>query len=115
MADMNSPKSTPAGNPDLAGTPSHQFDQMAILQALGEIQKDVATLTERTSGLADGIKDARDDMRDVRDRLRAAEVKIDHLPGKGFIVAVVVTALIFLGALFGFQEEIQTFFGRTPN
>lgn len=55
--------------------------------------------------------DLRGDMRDVRDRLARLETKVDHLPSKGFIVAVVIGALTVVAALVTFAEKLQGLVG----
>lgn len=51
------------------------------------------------------------EMKDVLVRLRAVEVKIDHLPSKGFIVSVVTGALALFGSLSFFSDQIKAAFG----
>ncbi|WP_295846497.1 hypothetical protein [Tardiphaga sp.] len=45
------------------------------------------------------VSELRTDFRDVRDRLARLEERVLHLPGKGFIVVVVTTALVIIGGL----------------
>jgi hypothetical protein len=45
------------------------------------------------------LGDLQGDMRDMRDRMAGLEVRVDHLPSKGFIVAVVTTSLAIAVAL----------------
>ncbi|MBI1418779.1 MAG: hypothetical protein GC146_16305 [Limimaricola sp.] len=114
MTDKRTTGTSAPANPNPAGTPNSPFDQMTILQALSEIQRDVATLNERTANLSTTANDMQKDMKEVRDRLRAAEVKIDHLPGKGFIVTSVLTALFLLGALITFRGDIVSLITHKP-
>ena len=53
------------------------------------------------------------DMRDVRDRMAKLEVRVDHLPSKGFIVGVVVLALTLIGALVTIAPKLQSLAGTT--
>jgi hypothetical protein len=60
-------------------------------------------LTEVAKLQADGehikgyLGEFRADIRDMRDRMARLEERVAHLPGKGFIVAVVTTALVIAG------------------
>jgi hypothetical protein len=45
------------------------------------------------------VSELRTDVRDVRDRMARLEERVLHLPGKGFIVMVVTTALVIIGGL----------------
>lgn len=40
------------------------------------------------------LGELRSDMRELRDRMKAIEVKVDHLPSKSHIAVVVTTALV---------------------
>lgn len=53
------------------------------------------------------IDDARKDVRDMRDRVKSLEIKVDHLPSKGFIVAVVIAALSVLTGVFAVMPRLQ--------
>ncbi|MEM5541779.1 hypothetical protein WNY61_03420 [Sulfitobacter sp. AS92] len=53
------------------------------------------------------VTDLRGDMKDVRDRLKGLEVKVDHLPSKGFIVSAVLAALAVIAALLTYQDKLQ--------
>ncbi len=54
------------------------------------------------------------DMRDMRDRMARLEVRVDHLPSKGFIVGVVVLALTLIGGLVTIAPKLQSLAGTTP-
>jgi len=56
------------------------------------------------------VADFKSDMRDVRDRLARVEERVSHLPSKGFIVAVVITAFTLIGLLTAFQPAIRSLF-----
>lgn len=47
------------------------------------------------------------DMGAVKDRLARLEVKVDHLPSKGFIVTALIAMLAVIGALVTYQEQIK--------
>jgi hypothetical protein len=53
------------------------------------------------------VAEARTDLRDVRDRIIKLEVIVTHLPSKGFIIAVVTTALVIAGALIAIAPKLQ--------
>ena len=52
---------------------------------------------------------------EMRDRMAKLEVKVDHLPSKGFIVAVVTSALVIFGAVITIAPHLQGFFSAPPN
>lgn len=60
------------------------------------------------------IREVRTDMRDVRDRLTKLEVRVDHLPTKGFIVTSVVVTLGVMTAPITFQDRIQRLARQMP-
>ncbi|NVN85007.1 MAG: hypothetical protein HXX15_02865 [Rhodopseudomonas sp.] len=51
------------------------------------------------------------DMRDIRDRMAKLEVKVDHLPSKGFIVVVVTTFLVIAGGLMTIAPKLWSWAG----
>ena len=68
----------------------------------------VAKLEATIEHMRSDVSDLKTDARDLRDRMRAVEVKIDHLPSKGFIVVALLGALAVVGALIGYAEQIQS-------
>jgi hypothetical protein len=48
--------------------------------------------------------------REMRDRMARLEVKVEHLPSKGFIVVVVTSALVIFGAVITIAPHLQGFF-----
>jgi hypothetical protein len=60
------------------------------------------------------LGELRTDMRDVRDRMSKIEVRVDHLPSKGFIVLVVTMALTVIGGLLTIAPKLQNLAGTTP-
>jgi len=58
------------------------------------------------------LGEVRADVKDARDRLVRLETNVSHLPGKGFIVVVVTSALLIGGAiasaLFGLQSYLSS-------
>lgn len=63
----------------------------------------------RVQSLEDNVKEIRNDMKDVRERLIKLEVKVDHLPSKGFVAICLGVMLSLITALIGFQDRIQDF------
>jgi hypothetical protein len=55
------------------------------------------------------------DVRDMRDRMARLEVKVDHLPSKGFIVVVVTTFLVIAGGLVTIAPKLWSWAGATVN
>ncbi|MBC7585055.1 hypothetical protein FNL55_14175 [Tardiphaga sp. vice352] len=53
------------------------------------------------------VAELRADSRDVRDRLARLEERVAHLPGKGFIIVVVTTALVITGGLITIAPKLQ--------
>lgn len=60
------------------------------------------------------LNELRIDMRDLRDRMTKLEVRVDHLPTKEFIVAVVAGALTIGAALAVIAPKLQSWFGTAP-
>jgi hypothetical protein len=58
------------------------------------------------------LGEVRVDVKEVRDRLIKLETNVSHLPGKGFIIVVVTSALLIGGAiasgLFGLQNYLSS-------
>ena len=59
------------------------------------------------------LGEVRTDMRDLRDRMSRLEVRVDHLPSKGFIVGVVMIALTLIGGLLTVAPKLQSWAGTT--
>jgi phage shock protein A len=75
----------------------------------------VAKLEATIEHMRSDVSDLKSDARDLRDRMRAVEVKIDHLPSKGFIVIALLASLTAIGALVGYTEQIQSLLpGASP-
>ncbi|MCP3053878.1 hypothetical protein [Aurantimonas marianensis] len=69
----------------------------------------VAKLEAGVAHIERDVTELRTDMRDVRDRLAKLEERVSHLPGKGFIVSVVILALAIITGLIAFQSRIEAF------
>jgi len=72
----------------------------------------------RLSKLEDDVGGIKRDLVDLRERMRAVEVKIDHLPSKDYIQRVAFKSVGILGALgtvlsafIVFQEKLRFFLG----
>lgn len=89
------------------GTPPRDDSRLSdILHVeIGKLQND----GEHNKSLLDEV---RVDVKDVRDRLIKLETNVSHLPGKGFTVVVVTSALVIGGAiataLFGLQNYLSS-------
>jgi hypothetical protein len=53
------------------------------------------------------VNEMRSDVKEVRDRLAKLETKVDHLPGKGFIVAAVIATLTIVGGFITVAPKLQ--------
>jgi hypothetical protein len=60
---------------------------------------EIAKLQSDGEHLRRDLTETRADMKDIRDRMARLEVRVDHLPSKGFIVAVVTSALLIVSAI----------------
>ena len=97
------PDTSPISQPTGPGSGQPARDQLRTADiALVEIAK-LQSDGEHTKAT---LGEVRTDMRDVRDRLIKLEVRVDHLPSKGFIVVVVTTALVILGGLITLAPKI---------
>jgi chromosome segregation ATPase len=75
------------------------------LQTAGEYTK--RELVE----LRTDVRDLRMNVRDLGDRMSKLEVRVDHLPSKGFIVVVVTIALTIIGGLLSVAPKLQSWTG----
>jgi hypothetical protein len=57
------------------------------------------------------LGEVRTDMRDMRDRMARLEVRVDHLPSKGFIVGATILALAVVGGLLAAAPKLQSLAG----
>ena len=74
---------------------------------------EIAKLQADGEHLKSAMVDFRKDIREVRERIVALEVNVSHLPGKGFIVAVVLTALTLAAALIAVAPKLQQWVGTS--
>ena len=88
------------------GSPPRDPDRSSdiLLVELAKLQSD-GEYIKRDLG------EVRTDMRDLRDRMSKLEVKVDHLPSKGFIVVVVTTFLLIAGGLMTIAPKLWSWAG----
>jgi hypothetical protein len=53
------------------------------------------------------LGEVRADVKELRDRMAKLEVRVDHLPSKGFIVSALVIVLTILGTLITLAPKLQ--------
>jgi hypothetical protein len=81
-----------------------QSDGEYIKRDLGELRSELRSEMRDVRG---EIKEVRGEIGAVRDRLTRLEERVAHLPGKGFIVAVVTTALVLVGGVTTIAPRLQ--------
>ena len=57
------------------------------------------------------LGELRADVRELRDRMTKLEVRVEHLPSKGFIVLVVTTSLVIAGGLVTIAPKLSSWAG----
>lgn len=60
------------------------------------------------------VNEMRSDVREVRDRLAVLETNVNHLPGKGFIVAAVIATLTIVGGFITIAPKLQALVAPAP-
>lgn len=75
---------------------------------------EIAKLQSDGEYLKRDLSETRADMRDIRDRMTRLEVRVDHLPTKGFIVTAVIASLTIVGALVAIAPKLQSLVGTAP-
>ncbi len=76
----------------------------------GGMEPRAAKLEASVERIVADVAMMRSDVSNARERLAALEVKVDHLPSKGFIVTVVAASLAIVAGLIGYAEQLQVFF-----
>lgn len=71
----------------------------------------IARLEASAAHLERDVGEMRVDMKDARERLTRVEVKIDHLPTKGWAFKATLAFLTAVAALIAFQGHIQQIIG----
>lgn len=98
--------------PDVPSPPPQRDAQRSMDIALIEIAK----IQEGNEYIKRDLGEVRNDMKDVRDRTARLEVKVDHLPTKGFIVTAIVIALTIIGGIVTIAPKLQNLIGSgQPN
>lgn len=94
MSDQSSSQPLAAGT----GTPTDLGRETPIIRV---IDNSVKALETHRGYMERDLKETRDDMRDVRDRLSKLEVRVSLLPSKMWIGSAVMAAVVFLSAVIG--------------
>jgi outer membrane murein-binding lipoprotein Lpp len=71
---------------------------------VAKLEAEIALVARDTSAM-------RPDLASARERLAAIEVKVDHLPGKGFMVTALLLTLTVISALIAYFSYIIAAFG----
>jgi hypothetical protein len=74
---------------------------------------EIAKIQSDSEYLKRDLSETRTDMRDIRDRMTRLEVRVDHLPTKGFIVAALIAALTIAAGLLTIAPQLQKLVGTT--
>jgi hypothetical protein len=93
-------------SPGVGPPPADSRASEIVLIEIAKIQND-GEHTKRDLG------ELRNDMRDLRDRMSRLEVRVGHLPSKGFIVGAVVLSLIIVGGVVTIAPKLQSWTGIT--
>ena len=78
------------------------------------VMVEVARLQTQHEHFQQDLRETRGDVKDARDRLARLEERVSHLPGKGFIVAVVTSSLVIIGGLLTIAPKLQLAAGTAP-
>lgn len=71
------------------------------------LETKVDRLIVDVDGLRNGIEGMRTDIGGVKERLSALEVRVDHLPSKGFIVSTLLLGFAIMSGITVFSEQIR--------
>jgi hypothetical protein len=71
------------------------------------VMVEVARLQTQQEHFQQDLRETRTDVKDSRDRLARLEERVSHLPGKGFIVAVVTSSLLIIVGLLTIAPKLQ--------
>jgi hypothetical protein len=75
---------------------------------------EIAKLQSDGDHLKRDVGSVQTDMRDIRDRMARLEVRVDHLPTKGFIVTALVIALTIITGIATVWPLIPRWVGTAP-
>ncbi len=74
---------------------------------------ELAKLQSDGEHLKRDLSETRADMKDIRDRMARLEVRVDHLPTKGFIITALGIGVAIVGGITTLAPKIQSLFGVT--
>lgn len=77
---------------------------------LTNMEANIAKLEAASGYIQRDVTELRTDVRDARERLAKLEERVSHLPGKGFIVSVVTTALVIAAGIVALAPKLQSLF-----
>ena len=82
-------------------------------QSLDALHTEVAKIQVDGAYTKKALGELQVDVRELRDRMTKLEVRVEHLPSKGFIVLVVTTSLVIAGGLLTIAPKLSSWAG-TP-
>ncbi|MCJ7996127.1 hypothetical protein J5N58_17045 [Rhizobium cremeum] len=82
---------------------------------MDELGSRVSKIEAYTDTIREDISSIKPDLKDVRERFQRLEVNVSHLPSKGYINKVVISAILLIGAFITFQEQLQSLLGMTSS
>jgi len=101
---------------DMSGKPVQAADLFERMEALrkgpggpydGGMETRVAVLETKVDALILKADQANSDIVELRERMVSVEVKIDHLPSKGFVVTSHLSALVVLAGIITFADDLR--------
>jgi hypothetical protein len=104
-------------NPTGPGTPSDypQGPPKDNYRASDIVLVEIAKLQSDGEYTKRDLAAVREDVKDARDRIARLEVKVDHLPSKGFIVSALIAVLTIVGLLLAISPQLQRLAGTAGN
>jgi hypothetical protein len=108
IADLAQDRTTQPPEPPV-GAPPRDAQRLSDI-----LHVEIAKIQADGEYLKRDLAECRTDMRDIRDRMTRLEVRVDHLPTKGFIVAAVIASLTIIGALITVAPRLQSLVGTAP-
>lgn len=101
---------TAAQSPDPSvGTPPRDQNR-----SLDVVHTEIAIIRNEAEHTKTLLTELKTDMRDMRDRMARLEVRVDHLPSKGFIVGATILGLTVIGGLLTVAPKLQSMAGTSP-
>jgi len=83
-------------------------------RSLDVLQTEIAKIQVDGDYTKTFLGELRTDVREMRDRMARLEVRVDHLPTKGFIVGAVITSLTIIVGLLTIAPKLQSWAGTAP-